>query len=99
MFHFGARAVIKVCSFSAVAFRSLSSTSASEMSKTKVYFDITIGGKSAGRITFEVRLNFHCMPYISSHNSLLYALHMSLQLRGDVVPKTAGMAMYVNVNA
>jgi hypothetical protein len=45
------------------------------MTNPKVFFDIAIGGKSAGRIVMEV-------PFFLSHIT-------SLKLRADLVPQTA----------
>ena len=51
------------------------------MSKPKVYFDITIGGKDTGRVVFEV----------SGVAQLFIVLCLfSSKLFSDVVPKTAG---------
>ena len=75
------------------------------MSKPKVFFDITADGKSLGRITMEVsHLVAFSQPALVGKISFLNFIGMVslriifaalllfffLQLRADVVPKTAG---------
>ena len=84
------------------------------MANPRCFFDITIGGKQAGRIVFEVstlffdyRANDSRTHAVRFFLRLVFSLYMLayvtpfvlstdtfffyLQLRADVVPKTAGL--------
>lgn len=59
------------------------------MSNPVVFFDITAGGNSVGRIemTVSAATGCCCLPF---HAELIITMRcMMLQLRADVVPKTA----------
>ena len=63
-------------------------STAATMSKTKVFFEISAGGNALGRVVIEVSESkiFKAEKINYQHNFMIFVL----QLRGDVVPKTAG---------
>lgn len=73
------------------------------MAKPRVFFDITAGGSPAGRIVIEVHTIFlqfwfcyyrygfrYCHAVLMHANASTVNTFFLLQLRADVVPKTAG---------
>lgn len=52
---------------------------------SKIFFDVSVGGKKAGRLVFEVWAEmFFCW---SGYD--MYFVELFIKIRGDVVPKTA----------
>lgn len=68
-----------------------------KMAKTRVFFDIAFDGTPAGRVVMEVTWT----PGFIMNNSLVLCIKMPavfLQLRPDVVPKTAGEYLWMRIN-